>query len=60
MPYSKYHVVARPFASTDPFRVALVAEIEEAAPVTTPGGASVVNSPSAPRLVPALEVATTR
>ena len=47
-------------ASTDPFSVAEVAARLEAAPVTTPGGDSVVNVPSRPLAVPSLFVASTR
>ena len=60
VPYSKCHEVARPFGSTEPLSVADEALTEVAEPVTTPGAASVVNTPSAPRLVPAVDIATTR
>ena len=60
VPYSKYHVVARPFGSTVPFSVAVVGVTPDAAPVTTAGADRVVKIPSAPRLVPAPFVATTR
>jgi hypothetical protein len=60
VPYSKNHVVARPFGSTLPLSVAEVGVTLVAAPVTTAGAAEVVKSPSAPRLVPAPFVATTR
>ena len=60
VPYSKYQLVGRPFGSTEPLSVADETVTDEAEPVTTAGGTSVVNTPSAPRLVPAVEVATTR
>ncbi len=60
VPYSNDQVVAWPFGSTVPCKVAEETPTEVAAPVTTPGAASVVNRPSLPRLVPAVDVATTR
>ncbi len=60
VPYSKYQVVARPFGSTVPVSVAEVGVTPVAAPVTAAGAAEVVKIPSAPRLVPAAFVATTR
>jgi len=48
VPYSKRYVVARAFGSTVPARVAPVVVIDDAAPVTTTGGAPVVNVASAP------------
>ena len=60
VPYSKYHVVCRPFGSTVPVRVADVTETLVAAPVTATGAAAVVKMPSAPRAVPELLVETTR
>ena len=60
VPYSNHHVVARAFGSTDPLSVADETVIAVAEPVTTPGAASVVKIPSLPRLVPDVDVATTR
>jgi hypothetical protein len=60
VPYSKYQVVARPFGSTVPLRVAVVVDTLVAEPVTATGPAEVVKIPSAPRSVPAPFVATTR
>jgi len=60
VPYSKNHVVVRPFGSTVPSSVADVTVTADAFPVTTTGAEAVVKMPSAPRPVPALLVATTR
>ena len=60
VPYSKYHVVARPFGSTLPLSVAPLGLTPVAVPVTAIGADRVVKIPSAPRLVPAPFVATTR
>ena len=60
VPYSKYQTVARPFGSTVPFSVAELVVTFVAAPVTAAGAAEVAKIPSAPRLVPAPFVATTR
>jgi hypothetical protein len=60
VPYSKNHVVARPLAFTVPLSVADVGATELAPPVDACGAAEVARSPSAPRDVPALLVATTR
>ena len=60
VPYSKYHVVARPFGSTVPLSVAVVVVTLVADPVTATGPADVVKIPSAPRAVPGLFVATTQ
>ena len=60
VPYSKYHVVARPFGSTVPLSVADVTVTLVAEPVTATGAAEVLKIPSAPRAVPELLVATTR
>jgi hypothetical protein len=53
-------VVGRPFGSTVPFSVADVAVTLDAVPVTAAGADAVVKIPSAPRLVPAAFVATSR
>ena len=60
VPYSKYHVVARPFGSTVPLRVAEVVVTADALPVTATGAEDVVKIPSAPRVVPSAFVATSR
>jgi hypothetical protein len=60
VPYSKYQVVERPFGVTVPLSVADVGVTELAPPVTLPGAAPVVKVRSAPLLVPASLVATTR
>jgi hypothetical protein len=60
VPYSTYQVVGRPFGSTVPFSVADVAVTLDAVPVTAAGADAVVKIPSAPRLVPAAFVATSR
>jgi hypothetical protein len=60
VPYSKYHVVARPFGSTVPLSVADVVVTFVAEPVTAIGAADVVKIPSEPRAVPEAFVATTR
>ena len=56
-------MVARPFGLTEPFKVAPVSVIAVAAEVVTVGGfwgAEVVKVRSAPLVVPALLVATSR
>ena len=53
-------MVGLPFGSTEPLSVADDTVTDDAEPVTTAGGTSVVKTPSEPRLVPAVEVATTR
>ena len=60
VPYSKYQTVARPFGSTVPFNVAELVVTFVALPVAAAGAADVAKIPSAPRLVPAPFVATTR
>jgi hypothetical protein len=60
VPYSKYHVVERPFGLTVPFNVAVVEPIELALPVAAAGVDDVCRIPSAPRLVPAVDTATNR
>jgi hypothetical protein len=60
VPYWKYQVVARPLGSTVPVSVADVAVIAPAGPVLATGLAEVEKIPSAPRVVPALLVATSR
>lgn len=60
VPYSKDHVVLRPFGSTEPLSVADETVTALAAPVTAVGRPNVVKIPSAPRLVPDAFVATTR
>ena len=60
VPYSKYHVVARPLGSTVPVSVAEDTVMLVAAPVAATGAAGVVKIPSAPWLVPPALVATTR
>ena len=60
VPYSKYHVVERPFGLTDPFNVAVVDVMELAAAVAAVGVDDVCRIPSAPRLVPAVDTATNR
>ena len=62
VPYSKYHVAARPFGLTVPVSVADVLDRPVAEPVTASGAgaADVVKVPSAPCAVPAALVATKR
>ena len=60
MPYSKYQLVAAPFGVTVPFSRAAVGAIELAASVVTDGAPTVEKVWSAPRLVPASLVATSR
>ena len=60
VPYSKYHVVERPFGLTVPFSVADVEVTELALPVAALGVDDVCRIPSLPRLVPAVETATSR
>lgn len=59
-PYSKYHEVEWPRASTEPLSVAVVEVTALAAAAVTPGGPVVVKVWSAPALVPIAFVATTR
>ena len=60
VPYSKYQLVAWPFAVTVPFSLAEVGAIELADPVATAGAPVVEKVWSAPLLVPASLVATRR
>ena len=60
VPISKESVVVRLFGSTLPFSLTLVVPIELAADVTAVGGSAVTKVLSAPAVVPAELVATTR
>ena len=60
VPSSKCQLVSWPFGTTEPFRIAVVAETDEVEPVVTLGAATSVKVWSAPLPVPALLVATSR
>jgi hypothetical protein len=60
VPYSKYQVVASPLGVTLPRSLADLGVTDVAVTVTAVGGPQVENVRSAPRLVPAPLVATSR
>ena len=60
VPYSKYHVVARPFGSTVPLSVAVVVVTLVAEPVTATGAGGGGEDSVGALAVPELFVATTR